>query len=95
MDEGEPPDSPDSNDETYVIADGDDIEIPAKWLAVATYELELPAKCPHCRAPIRTLKVVRLIRSKVAFTSRLPRGGRAMVCPECESIISAEASGLI
>jgi hypothetical protein len=92
VDESKPPDF---NDETYVISAGDEVEIPAKWLTVATYELEQPAKCPHCRAHIRTLKVVKLTRSRVSFTSTLPRGGRALVCPECDSIISAEASGLI
>ena len=92
MDERRPPDS---DDETYVISAGDEVEIPAKWQTMATYELELPAKCPHCRNPIRMLKVVRLSRSKVSFTSTLPRTGRAMVCPECESILSVEASGLI
>jgi hypothetical protein len=72
-----------------------EIEIPAKWQTVASYQLELPAKCPHCRDPIRTLNVLRLVRSKVAFTSTLPRSGRAMVCPQCEAIISVDLSGLI
>ena len=93
MDERQPPGGPE--DDAYVISAGDEVKIPAKWRAVASYQLELPAKCPHCRAPIRTLKVVRLTRAKVAFTSTLPRSGRAMVCPECETILSVEASGLI
>ena len=84
-----------ADEETYVITPSADTEIPAKWQTVATYDLELPAKCPHCRDPIRTLKVVRLSRSKVAFTSTLPRGGRAMVCPQCECIVSVEVSGML
>jgi hypothetical protein len=84
-----------SDDEAYVISAGEDVEIPAKWLSMATYDLELPARCPQCREPIRTLKVVRLMRSKVAFMSTLPRGGRAVVCPQCECIVSVEISGLI
>ena len=96
MDERQPPgDADDDADDTYVISSDEDAEIPAKWLTVATYELELPARCPNCRNPIRTLKVVRLVRSKVAFTSTLPRAGRAIVCPECECIVSVELSGLI
>ena len=89
-------DTPDQDDdETYVITPSADTEIPAKWQTVASYDLELPAKCPHCRVPIRTLKVVRLARSKVSFTSTLPRSGRAMVCPQCECIVSVEVSGML
>jgi len=78
-----------------VIPADDDVEIPAKWQTVASYELELPARCPQCRNPIRALKVVKLSRSKVAFTSTLPRAGRATVCPQCECILSVEISGVI
>jgi len=53
------------------------------------------ARCPQCRNPIRALKVVKLSRSKVAFTSTLPRAGRATVCPQCECILSVEISGVI
>ncbi len=49
----------------------------------------------HCREPIRSLRVLRLTRTQVSFTSPLPRGGRALVCPLCERIISAELSGLL
>jgi hypothetical protein len=94
VDERQPPDNG-ADEDAYVIPADEDVEIPAKWQTVATYELELPARCPHCRDPIRTLKVLRLVRSKVAFTSTLPRSGRAMVCPQCDAIISVEASGLI
>ncbi len=69
-------------------------EIPTEWRGGALYTLEQPARCPFCRAPIRTVRVVRLSRSQVAFTSTLPRGGRAMVCPECDRILSMELATL-
>lgn len=85
--------SPD--DDAYDISEEETAEIPDEWQAVATYSLEMPAQCPHCRRPIRSLRVLRLTRRQVAFTSPLPRGGRALVCPLCERIISAELSGLL
>jgi hypothetical protein len=94
VDEQPPPPNVDAED-AYVIPAGEEVEIPPKWQTTASYDLELPAKCPHCRNPIRTLKVLRMVRSKVAFTSTLPRSGRAMVCPQCEAIISVEVGGLI
>ncbi|MCM3878622.1 MAG: hypothetical protein ND807_00800, partial [Vicinamibacterales bacterium] len=82
------------DDDAYVIAETADVEIPENCQAIGTYDMELPARCPFCRSPIRTLKVIRMVRSKVAFTSTLPRSGRAVVCPACECIISAEVSGV-
>lgn len=96
MDERQPPGDADANTyDAYVVSSGADAEVPAKWQTVATYDLDQPARCPNCRTPIHTLKVVRLVRSKVAFTSTLPRGGRVIVCPACECIVSVELSGLI
>jgi hypothetical protein len=84
------------DDDVYEIAvDVDAAEIPSEWRSIAQYELEQPAKCPHCRATIRTLRVLRLTRMQVSFTSTLPRGGRALICPECDRILSAECSGLL
>ena len=68
--------------------------IPAEWQGGAEYSLELPARCPHCREIIRTVRVLRLKRTQVTFTSTLPRGGRIIVCPQCERIISAELTAL-
>ena len=65
-------------------------KIPAGWQSAAVYTLEQPARCPSCREPIRSVRVLRMTRTQVSFTSTLPRGGRAMVCPECERIISIE-----
>jgi hypothetical protein len=73
---------------------GDTADIPLEWQAGAVYALELPARCPHCREVIRTLRVLRLKRTQVTFTSTLPRGGRVIVCPECERIVSAELTAL-
>jgi hypothetical protein len=84
-----------AEDDVYEIAVDLDAEIPTEWRSVAVYQLEQPAKCPHCRAMIRSLRVLRLTRAQVSFTSTLPRGGRAMVCPECDRILSAEVSGLL
>ena len=33
-------------------------------------------------------------RTQVAFTSTVPRGGRVIVCPECDRILSAELTTL-
>ena len=87
----------DPEDDAFVIPDGDaavrpdgNVEIPAEWRAKSFYTLETPARCPFCREPVRTLNVIRLMRTQVTFTSTLPRGGRVLVCPSCERIISAE-----
>jgi hypothetical protein len=86
----------DSDDDAYVMPDDVNVdETLGEWQAAAVYTLELPARCPHCREPIRTLKVLRLTRTQVTFTSSLPRGGRVIVCPLCERIVSAELSGIL
>ena len=95
VNEPQPPPKDDPDDEMYVISAGEDAEIPAKWQTVATYDLELPARCPHCRNPIRTLRIIKLSRSKVPFTSTLPRAGRAIVCPQCECIVSVAIAGML
>jgi hypothetical protein len=78
--------------ETVYDLSGTDAEIPPNWQSTALYSLEIPARCPHCREPIRTVRVLRMTRTQVAFTSTLPRGGRAIACPQCESILSIELS---
>jgi hypothetical protein len=60
----------------------------------AAYALETPVTCPCCRDTIRELRVVRLLRTKVNFTSTLPRRGRVMVCPHCATLVSAELGSL-
>ncbi len=61
----------------------------------AVYTLEFPTRCPQCCSEIGVVRVSRLLRSQVSFTSTLPRKGYIIVCPECDGILSAELSGLI
>ena len=69
--------------------------IPDVWQSPATYTLEMAVRCPHCEEAIRTIRIVGLSRSQVAFTSTLPRKGRVAVCPECDAILPVELSGLL
>ena len=55
----------------------------------AEYTLEYVAVCPTCRTQLRTVRVVRLLRTRVNFTSLLPRHGRIVICPSCRAILSA------
>jgi hypothetical protein len=63
--------------------------------AGALYTLESPVRCPECENEIRSIRVIRVLRTQVSFTSTLPRKGYVIVCPECERVLSAELSGLI
>lgn len=81
-------------DDVYELA-VEETDIPTEWRSAALYELERPARCPYCREVLRTLRVVRLTRTQVSFTSTLPRGGKAIVCPECDRILSADVGGLL
>ena len=85
------------DDNTYELGEveGQEGEIPSEWQAGAVYTLENPVKCPHCRDAIRTLRVVRMLRTQVTFTSPLPRAGRVLICPSCEKVLSAELSGIL
>ena len=86
-------------------ADADDVyelppvesvgNIPDAWQSPATYTLETAVRCPHCEESIRSIRIVGLSRSQVAFTSTLPRKGRVAVCPECDAILPVELSGLL
>ena len=84
---------PAASDEAYDLSP-ETGDIPVEWQGGAVYTLELAARCPQCRQVIRTLRVLRLKRTQVTFTSTLPRAGRVLVCPECERIISAELTAL-
>lgn len=61
----------------------------------AEYTLEAVASCPHCKTEIETLLVVRLLRTRVNFTSALPRRGQVMVCSNCRAIVAGSLGGLI
>lgn len=56
----------------------------------AEYTLEYAATCPHCDSTIKTVKVIRLLRTRVNFTSSLPRRGRVLICPNCRTILAGE-----
>jgi hypothetical protein len=84
---------PEEEEEIYNLEVSSDT-IPVEWEGGAIYTLEFPARCPHCRELVRSLRVLRLKRSQVSFTSPLPRGGRAIVCTACQGIISADVSTL-
>lgn len=76
-----------SADETVVAPAYEEREMEAE------YTLEYPVACPSCGQVIKVVQVVRLLRTKVNFTSTLPRRGRVMVCPSCKKILSAELAG--
>lgn len=59
----------------------------------AEYTLEYPAVCPYCDQELATLSVVRLLRTRVNFTSTLPRRGRVIACSQCRKVLTAELSG--
>ncbi len=59
----------------------------------AEYAIESPLSCPHCKATISTVQVLRLVRTRVNFISMLPRRGYVVVCPSCHQILSAELGG--
>lgn len=55
----------------------------------AAYAAESSVKCPLCSAMLSTVNVIRLLRTKVNFTSSLPRRGYMVICPECRGVIPA------
>jgi uncharacterized C2H2 Zn-finger protein len=83
------------SDDTFDIGDVE-AEVPVEYQSTgAVYTLESAVKCPHCREVIRTMKAVKLSRTQVNFTSTLPRGGRVLICPQCEKVLPAELSGIL
>jgi hypothetical protein len=60
----------------------------------AEYSLEYPCKCPHCLQILRTVAVIRMLRTKVNFTSTMPRRGRAVICPQCRKVLTVELNTL-
>lgn len=69
------------------VAEHDEIE--------AEYQLEAEVKCGSCSQMIETLQVLRLLRSRVNFTSSLPRRGFVVVCPQCRGVISGHLGSKI
>ena len=85
----------DADDVYELRASGAAESIPAEWQSTAAYTLEVAVRCPHCSEAIRTIRIVGLTRSQVAFTSTLPRKGRVAICPECYRILPVELSSLM
>ena len=54
----------------------------------AEYLLESPVKCHSCGESQQKLEVVRMLRTKVNFTSALPRRGCVVICPNCKAVAS-------
>ena len=85
-----------AGDDVYELPPVESVDdIPEAWQSPATYTLEMNVRCPHFEERIRTIRIVGLSRSQVAFTSTLPRKGRVAVCPECDAILPVELSGLL
>lgn len=61
----------------------------------AEYTLESPVTCPLCRANLEKVNIVRLLRTRVNFTSNLPRRGCVAVCPSCRGIVPAVIVSLL
>ena len=61
-------------------------------LGEAEYALETTLKCHHCQQELRSVAVVRLLRTRVDFVSTLPRRGHVIICPRCKGILSAALS---
>jgi len=75
--------------EAKAAATGESVEIEAE------YTLECSANCPSCNSQVANLQVIRLLRTKVNFTSSLPRRGYAVVCPICRTIVPATIGGML
>jgi hypothetical protein len=59
-----------------------------RTMVEAEYQLEAPVKCGACGQMVESLQVLRLLRTRVNFTSSLPRRGFVVVCPICQGIVS-------
>ena len=66
-----------------------DTEATEETTAEAEYALERSVKCPSCTQTVQKFNVVRTLRTKVNFTSNLPRRGYAILCPNCDAVMSA------
>ena len=61
----------------------------------AEYTLEAPATCSHCKDSVSTVLVVRLLRTRVNFTSALPRRGHVMLCSNCRGLLGGSLGSLL
>ncbi len=79
--------SPDLELDRPEPATGSDVE--------AVFTLESAAVCPACRAPLDSVGIVRLLRTRVNFVSSLPRRGQLMICPQCKTVLGGGLGGLV
>ena len=70
-------------------------KVPEDEMVEASYTLESSALCPHCREALSRVEVVRLLRTRVNFVSRLARRGHVMICPACRTVLSGSLGGFI
>ena len=61
----------------------------------AEYTIEAAVKCPLCKASVKTVNVLRMLRSRVNFTSNLPRRGWVAACPSCHGIVTVGVASLL
>ena len=78
------PDAPDAPDDGPAQIAGSEAE----------YTLEYACLCPYCEQSVQSVRVVRALRTRVNFTSTLPRRGRIIICPKCRKILTAELTSL-
>jgi hypothetical protein len=58
----------------------------------AEYTLETSLVCHLCQQELRSIAIIRLLRTRVDFVSTLPRRGHAIICPTCRGILSVALS---
>jgi hypothetical protein len=61
----------------------------------AEYTVESPVRCPLCKASVKTVNVLRMLRTRVNFTSNLPRRGWVATCPSCHAIVTVGVASLL
>lgn len=64
-------------------------DLGAEFEPEAEYTLESPVRCSSCSAHVERVHVVRLLRTRVNFTSSLPRRGYVVACPACRAVLPA------
>ena len=64
-------------------------ELGAEFEPEAEYTLESPVRCSSCSTHVDRVHIVRLLRTRVNFTSSLPRRGYVVACPACRAVLPA------
>lgn len=61
----------------------------------AEYTIESGVRCPLCKTSVKTINVLRMLRTRVNFTSNLPRRGWVATCPSCHGIVTVGVASLL